>query len=300
MLIERESLVEQAKIAKKLPNIVWAIILSQLFMTGGSIIGVLVLSPLMIFVEQTNQNSDLITLLCELLTFGFMSLLVFYRVRKIEKRKLSTLGLSKNNFLDKYLVGFSLGLLEMLLVVVILFIFGFLTIEKAQVQPIGIKAIGNILIILIGWIIQGATEEIVTRGWLMNVLSARYNVKLGLIVSSTLFGLMHLLNPNVNYIGILNIILVGFLFGIYVLRTNDLWGVCGMHSAWNFAQGNIFGFEVSGLNVQVGSLIDLNLKGNEIITGGAFGPEAGLACTFVLILFIFVITKIFKKNKVIA
>ena len=94
---------------------------------------------------------------------------------------------------------------------------------------------------------------------------------------------MHLTNPNVNYIAVINIILVGLFYGLYVIKTNDLWAVCGMHSAWNFAQGNIFGFEVSGLDVSVGSLIDLNLVGNNVITGGAFGPEAGIIATFILL-----------------
>ena len=165
----------------------------------------------------------------------------------------------------------------------ILLSFGYITVEKNPIQLVGISAISSILVILFGWIIQGATEEIVTRGWLLNVLSSKYNIGFGLLISSTLFGLMHLTNPNVNYIAVINIILVGLFYGLYVIKTNDLWAVCGMHSAWNFAQGNIFGFEVSGLDVSVGSLIDLNLVGNNVITGGAFGPEAGIISTFILL-----------------
>ncbi len=247
-------------------------------------------------IDRAIIHKNIYFLLLQLLSFAFISFLVFFRVKTIEKRNISSIGFSKNNFIKKYLFGFTLGIAEMALVVIILSVLGFVTIEKSSIQPVGISAIGNLLIILLGWIIQGGTEEVLTRGWLMNVLGARYNVKLGLIVSSVLFGALHLLNPNVNYIAVINIILAGFLFGIYVLKTNDLWGACGMHSAWNFAQGNIFGFEVSGIDVAVGTLFDLNLKGNELITGGAFGPEAGLVCTFVLILFIFIILKIFKNE----
>ena len=56
-----------------------------------------------------------------------------------------------------------------------------------------------------------------------------------------------------------------------------------MHTAWNFAQGNIFGFEVSGINVEVASIFDLNLVGSNVISGGSFGPEAGLVSTCVLL-----------------
>ena len=64
-------------------------------------------------------------------------------------------------------------------------------------------------------------------------LSTKYNIVVGLLISSTLFGLMHLTNPNVNYIAVINIIFVGLFYGLYVIKTNDLWSVCGMHSAWN-------------------------------------------------------------------
>ena len=69
-----------------------------------------------------------------------------------------------------------------------------------------------------------------------------------------------------------------------------------MHSAWNFAQGNLFGFEVSGLNVSVGTLIDLNLVGNDFVTGGVFGPEAGIVATFVLLSSIAILLFIDKKG----
>ncbi|MBC8632766.1 CPBP family intramembrane metalloprotease [[Eubacterium] tenue] len=59
----------------------------------------------------------------------------------------------------------------------------------------------------------------------MNILDARYGVNFGLFISSVLFGAFHLFNPDVNYIAILNIILVGYLFGLYVINTNDLLGI---------------------------------------------------------------------------
>ena len=271
---------------KKSPNFIWAIILSLIFMYGGSLIGSLATVPLYLALSNVPlffNNQDLLSLLITLFSFAFISLLVFFRVKVIEKRSLSSIGFNKNNWLKKYSLGFLIGLVMMSIIVLILLSFGYITVEKNPIQLVGISAISSILVILFGWIIQGATEEIVTRGWLLNVLSTKYNIGVGLLISSTLFGLMHLTNPNVNYIAVINIILVGLFYGLYVIKTNDLWAVCGMHSAWNFAQGNIFGFEVSGLDVSVGSLIDLNLVGNNVITGGAFGPEAGIISTFILL-----------------
>ena len=286
MLSRKNSIINSYKNEKKSPNFIWAIILSLIFMYGGSLIGSLATVPLYLALSNVPlffNNQDLLSLLITLFSFAFISLLVFFRVKVIEKRSLSSIGFNKNNWLKKYSLGFLIGLVMMSIIVLILLLFGYITVEKNPIQPVGVSAISSVLVILFGWIIQGATEEIVTRGWLLNVLSTKYNIGVGLLISSTLFGLMHLTNPNVNYIAVINIILVGLFYGLYVIKTNDLWSVCGMHSAWNFAQGNIFGFEVSGLDVSVGSLIDLNLVGNNVITGGAFGPEAGIIATFILL-----------------
>ena len=272
-------IINSSKNKKKLPNFIWAIILSLIFMYGGSLMGSLATVPLFLALRNIPlffNNKDLLSLLITLFSFAFISLLVFFRVKVIEKRSFSSIGFNKNNWLKKYSLGFLIGLAMMSIIVLILFPF--------------------VLVILFGWIIQGATEEIVTRGWLLNVLSTKYNIGVGLLISSTLFGLMHLTNPNVNYIAVINIILVGLFYGLYVIKTNDLWAVCGMHSAWNFAQGNIFGFKVSGLDVSVGSLIDLNLVGSDFVTGGIFGPEAGITATFILLASIGILLFIDKKR----
>lgn len=288
-----------SKNKRKLPNFIWAIILSLIFMYGGSLMGSLATVPLFLALRNIPlffNNKDLLSLLITLFSFAFISLLVFFRVTVIEKRSFSSIGFNKNNWLKKYSLGFLIGLAMMSIIVLILLPFGYITIEKNPIQPVGVSAIASVLVILFGWIIQGATEEIVTRGWLLNVLSTKYNIGVGLLISSTLFGLMHLTNPNVNYIAVINIILVGLFYGLYVIKTNDLWAVCGMHSAWNFAQGNIFGFKVSGLDVSVGSLIDLNLVGSDFVTGGIFGPEAGITATFILLASIGILLFIDKKR----
>lgn len=284
---------------KKYLNFIWAIILSLIFLYGGSIIGEILTIPLYIVflkIPLFFYNQNLLLLFLNLLTFATISSLVFFRVKVIERRSLSSIGLNKNNWLKKYLLGFFIGLVMMSIIVLILLSFGYITIEKNPIQPVGVSAISSVLVILFGWIIQGATEEIVTRGWLLNVLSNKYNIGVGLLISSTLFGLMHLSNPNVNYIAVINIILVGLFYGFYVIKTNDLWAVCGMHTAWNFAQGNLFGFEVSGIDVSVGSLIDLNLVGSDFVTGGIFGPEAGIVATFILLVSIGILLFIDKKG----
>lgn len=299
MFKENRNLISEARTSKKLPSIVWAIILALVFLYGGSIIGSFALIPIFMLIGYMMyeiNNMELIMLFISLTSFLFITLVIFFRVKVIEKRSISSLGFSRCHWFKQYALGFLIGIVMMSAVVLLLTILGCVKIETNPSQPVGLSSMVPLLIVLIGWIIQGSTEEILARGWLMNVLGARYNITLALIISSVFFGMLHLRNPNVNYVAILNIVLVGLFFGLYVIKTNDLWGVCGMHTAWNFAQGNLFGFEVSGLNVSVGSLIDLNLVGNELLSGGVFGPEAGLGATFILILSLLVLTLVDKKG----
>ena len=272
-------LVKEAKKAKVLPNIIVSLLWVMLFLIGGQGIGMVISG----FTRKIIGDNPAVLLLNDLI-FGFVftALLVFVRVKYREKRRISGIGLKKEGLVKKYLIGFGIGVFMFSLVVLLLIISGHITVDRNPVGPTGILALSGVLIVLPGWMIQSATEEILSRGWFMNVLGARYNIAVGLIVSSSFFGLMHLGNPNVSLLAILNIFLVGVFLGLYVIKTNDLWGVCGLHAAWNWTQGNIFGFEVSGQKVASGSLMSLKLTGAEWVTGGDFGPEAGMVAALVL------------------
>ncbi|MCB2297988.1 CPBP family intramembrane glutamic endopeptidase [Clostridium tagluense] len=292
MFSNETGLFKQTKEAKFLPHIILAPILAIIFMIVGQFIGVITFSLLSPLVDDSITKS----LFYLSFTFLFISLLVFAWVKFIEKRDISTLGFCKENFIKKYLLGFVFGFIMFTAVIVLLSITGHVVIDKNPVIPVGISALNSIFIILPGWIIQSGTEEVVTRGWLMNVIGARYNVPIGLFVSSSLFGLLHIFNQNVSIIAIMNIILVGIFFGLYVIRTQNLWGACGLHCAWNWAQGNIFGLEVSGSSIGTGSLLKLNLTGSQWFTGGAFGPEAGFATTIILLMGIVIVFVMLKKK----
>ncbi len=279
-----------------LPNIIVCLLWVMLFLIGGQGIGIIFSG----FTRKIIGNNPAVLLLNDLVFgFIFIMLLVFVRVKFREKREISGIGFKKEGLIKKYLIGFGIGISMFSLVVLLLSISGHITVDRNPVSPTGILALSGVLIVLPGWMIQSATEEILSRGWFMNVLSARYNIAVGLFVSSLFFGLMHLGNPNVSILAIINIVLVGLFLGIYVIRTNDLWGVCGLHAAWNWSQGNIYGFEVSGQKVASGSLMSLKLKGVQWVTGGGFGPEAGMVAALVLSIGIIVVYFIpLHKSKV--
>ncbi|MBU3142869.1 CPBP family intramembrane glutamic endopeptidase [Clostridium sp. CF012] len=279
MFSNENGLFGEAKQAKVLPNIITSLLWVLLFLMVGQGTG----GILAYFTRKIIGNDPAVLLLNQLICgFIFITLLVFARVKFREKRSISSIGLKKEGLIKKYLVGFGIGIIMFSIVVLLLSISGHTVVNSNPEGLSGIAALSGVLIVIPGWIIQSGTEEILSRGWLMNVLGARYNVAVGLIVSSSFFGLMHFANPNVNILAIINIVLVGLFFGMYVIKTNDLWGACGLHAAWNWTQGNVFGFEVSGQKVAAGSLLNLSPTGSEWFTGGSFGPEAGIAATIVL------------------
>lgn len=144
---------------------------------------------------------------------------------------------------------------------------------------------GPLLIFLVQMISVGFYEEIMARGYILRnaaeglrfgPVSARQSVWLAVLVSSSLFGLMHGFNPNVTGLAIANIVLAGVMLAIPFIMTGSLALSVGIHLSWNFFQGGVFGFNVSGLSVR-NTLIHIQQTGDPLWTGGPFGPEGGLS-----------------------
>jgi membrane protease YdiL (CAAX protease family) len=131
------------------------------------------------------------------------------------------------------------------------------------------------LVFLLTFLLTGLNEELHVRGYIMQNLAEDWGMPAAVVVSSIYFGLLHSFNPNVSLISIANLALAGVLFAIAYLVTGNLWLPMALHFAWNFAEGPLFGFPVSGMDF--GGLLRLEAIGPGLVTGGAFGPEAGLA-----------------------
>jgi membrane protease YdiL (CAAX protease family) len=123
--------------------------------------------------------------------------------------------------------------------------------------------------ILVGWY-----EELLSRGYWLQNLEDGLGTQWALFISSAIFGLAHLSNPNASWIAVLGILGAGYFLAFGYLRTRHLWLPIGLHIGWNFFEGPVFSFPVSGLDTA--RLLNHTVSGPELITGGAFGPEAGL------------------------
>jgi len=143
-----------------------------------------------------------------------------------------------------------------------------------------------ILAPLAGWIFLGLHEELVFRGYQLTNMAeglnfarfgARGAIVLALVLSSALFGMVHIWNPYASVLGTINLTLWGgLLLGLGYVLTGRLALPIGLHIAWNFFEGNVFGFPVSGWGTLGGTLVSVEQRGPSLFTGGAFGPEAGV------------------------
>jgi len=231
--------------------------------------------------------------------FGASTLLCFLYVKKVEKRSVASIGFTKDNAAKKYLVGFLIGAIFMSFCVLTATLIGGFKINTIETSNTGIKTLIPILCMLIGFIIQGGTEEVISRGWVLPVVGAKYNVPIGIIVSTIFFTLLHGMNPGMKLMPVINLSLFAIFAALYVIHSKNIWGICGFHSAWNWFQGNIFGIKVSGNRMAGGSLFSFDsVKDFELISGGNFGIEGSFICSFIYLIGIAYLSyKIIKNLK---
>ncbi|MEW9122417.1 MAG: type II CAAX endopeptidase family protein [Thermotaleaceae bacterium] len=222
-------------------------------------------------------------------------------IRLIEKRAFSTIGLQGNKKFIKYLKGAAIAIIMQLAYFIIVMLMGWgevLSDPFYATEGLGIDALGFVLLFLIGFMIQGASEEVVVRGWMLPVLSKHYKISTAIILSSLYFGFLHILNNHITFLSIINLILYGLFAALYALYDDGLWGIFANHSIWNWFMGNILGLPVSGSIIGKVSIIETNLTGPAWITGGAFGPEGGIIVTFILLLSIAIVLRLLVKKSI--
>jgi membrane protease YdiL (CAAX protease family) len=201
----------------------------------------------------------------------------FLYCRFLEGRKISTLGFRTSKIAREYLVGMLVGLVLFSAAVLICVLTGTLTYEGLAYGSAGL-----IVVFFLGFLIQGMSEEVLCRGYFLISLARKQNLIVAIVVSSSAFGALHLLNDGVSALAIFNIILFGCFMAVYLIKRGNIWGAAAIHSMWNFTQGNIFGIQVSGMSKMESVFAFDATQGGELINGGAFGLEGGLAVTAVL------------------
>lgn len=225
-----------------------------------------------------------------ILSFGAMHFVVWAWIRLMERREWWTIGLPFEAIggwqvaLYQYGRGLLIGFGLQMGVLGILALLGMIEFEAPFAGLSGIVLL-NIVILFLAFVVQGAAEEVLTRGLILQVIGRKYGLWVSVLISSLIFMALHLLNPNLSALAVANLFLAGLLFALYALNEGTIWGACALHSIWNWTMGNLLGLEVSGIEfaAQAASLIDLQEAGPDWITGGSFGPEGGLVVMLVLV-----------------
>ena len=246
----------------------------------------------MLFQNLSDKTSD-IHLIFELLSFGFIILTVFRWTRKVEKRPIRTLGFYKENFLSNLLKGFGLGLALFLLTLLGLVALGQYRLESIHLNPYSLTFV---VFTIPFWILQGTAEEVVARAWLLPQLASRTNLKLAVLISSLFFTLLHMGNSGLTPLSLVNLFLFGVAMALYLLKTDTVWGVAGIHGAWNFAQGNLFGILVSGQPSGTSLMTFLPQGNQDWLSGESFGIEGSIMTSLVLLLLIVYLAYQLKKE----
>ena len=131
--------------------------------------------------------------------------------------------------------------------------------------------------------VPAAAEEALLRGYPLQAIAEVWGPRAAVFITSAIFGGLHLFNPNLTFLGTVNITVAGIFLGIVYLRTGSLWWATGAHLGWNWMHGYVADVPVSGLELLDAPVYDGVLLGPKWLGGGAFGPEGSLLATLVLI-----------------
>lgn len=219
--------------------------------------------------------------------FIVMIIMLYFFMKYIDKENFLNIGLDVKGRFTELNFGIFLGF------AIMGFAFSFLMIVGQIVYESVVFDLEKILLSIILFAGVSLFEEIIFRGYMLKNLLQSFNPMLSLFISSLLFCVIHGSNPNVNFIGLLNIFLAGYFLGISYVYTKNLWFPLALHFSWNFFQ-SMFGFNVSGLDSY--SIIQFSIPQNTIINGGEFGFESSLLSIFILITGSWIIWKFFSKK----
>ena len=194
----------------------------------------------------------------------------------VNREPFTSIGLEFSGYKDDFVSGLLLGVGLIVLGFGTLYIFNFLSVASIQFSLI------DQLFYLSLFAVVSLNEEIAIRGYILQNLSRSFNKYIALVLSSLVFMIMHIGNPNMSAVPLFNLFLAGLLLGVYCIHKNNLWFPIGAHITWNYFQGPVLGFEVSGNDVD--SIFIQSLNGSELITGGEFGFEGSIILTTFMII----------------
>lgn len=187
-------------------------------------------------------------------------------VRIVERRPVAEM--TGPGWATETLVGCAIGAALFSLVIAVLFLIGNYEVD-------GLNPRRAVLATLAAAIMAGVTEEVLMRAVMFRILEQWLGSWVALVLTALLFGALHLPNPQASWVSSAAIALeAGVMLAAAYMLTRRIWLAVGIHAAWNFTQSGIFGVATSG--VESNGYLQGNLRGSDLLSGGAFGPEASI------------------------
>ncbi|WP_298128016.1 type II CAAX endopeptidase family protein [Brevundimonas sp.] len=201
----------------------------------------------------------------------------------VERRNAGTIGLAKAGAAAGLSGGLVSGIVMPLAVVACIWLAGAyepVALFPATRSPGALIAIAGLFV---GFLVQASIEEIIFRGWLTSVITRRTNLIVAVLISSLLFTLMHF-SRGQPWLVTGNVLLFALFASVWSISSNNIWGVMGWHTGWNWMVATGFDVPVTGLDAGVPALtVSLVPAGPDLLTGGAQGPEGSIFCTLFLV-----------------
>ena len=230
-------------------------------------------------------------LIISFFTFLGTFCLLWFFMKFVDKEKFINLGFHIKKRLKEFNFGFGTGAIIMAIGYLLL-----LFMDEIQFKEIIFNPKEMIVAILV-YAIVAVVEEVLFRGYILRNLMISFNKYIALVVSSLLFALLHVANPNIDFFSFFNLFLAGILLGISYTFTKNLWFPIALHFSWNLFQ-TLLGFNVSGQDFY--SLVEFEISEKNILNGGGFGFEGSIFSVVAQFFFIVLVWRYYSKKDSIA
>jgi membrane protease YdiL (CAAX protease family) len=235
------------------------------------------------------KNMDSNHLLIQSFITIISALIPTWAFRKwVDRKSFASLGFQWKNFQHHGYTGLFVSLF--ILSAGTLLLMGFSNISYVGIDFTPVELVK----LLVAMALVAVGEELVVRGYLLNNFMESFPKWVSLLITALLFSALHIFNASANWMSIVGIFTGGLLLGINYIFTKNLWYGILFHFAWNFFQGPILGYQVSGIEIE--SLLVHTTKGSPIWTGGAFGFEASVIACVLNLIVLAGLTVYYSKN----
>ncbi|NDW11572.1 CPBP family intramembrane metalloprotease [Bacteroides sp. 214] len=224
--------------------------------------------------EETYKETTLFKVVEQWVMFFSVWLSAWLVMKYMDQQPTQEIGMSIHGRGKDILYG--------LLMAIVLYVIGFgVLLATGNIVIEGINpSLSTLATSFVFFLPAAMIEEVMTRGYILNRLMSKMNKFLALVLSSVLFSVMHAGNPNLGTLPYINLFLAGVMLGASYIYTRNLWFPISLHVFWNWIQGPVLGFEVSGTNM-FSPLLTISRPEENILNGGLFGFEGSILCSII-------------------